>query len=405
MAGGIGTFYLVTPYNSIEKHLIDTKSTFITYEGKFNDKLTLQSNIGFVKRNFDLVAGFPNTKVENFLNKQTNTIYDEKILQGEIKAIANFFGDEKLRGIAGLQYKKADMKSTNYAFKTPNPTSDFDKTEKNISPFAQLEAKVTPYALFVLGIRHDSYDTAGKKMKATSPNFGVSIFPFAQTEYNNTTLWFGYSKAFNTPSALKRYLPKFWGGNPELNPEKAKGYELGLKQRISDWGNLEFSYYNTKYKDQIRLISLDSSWLFYNEGRSKVNGYEISSEFYPTDWLILNLAYSNSKTKDAKGQRLYGSVDKSIKYGATIIDLAGFDFSIQANKYIDLKFNTGVIHPSQNKTIIDAKLSYQYKIKDFTLKPFIEVENLTNSLYYNLISASINEGRNLRLGLNLRYDF
>lgn len=142
----------------------------------------------------------------------------------------------------------------------------------------------------------------------------------------------------------------------------------------------------------------NNEWLFYNEGKSKIKGFEIS-RFYPTDWLILNLAYSNSKTKNSNGKRLYGTPDKSIKYGATIINLAGFDFSIQASNYLDLKFNNKTTHPSQNKTIIDTKLSYKYEINKFTLTPYLAVENLTNRLHYSLGSEpSINEGRNYMTG-------
>ncbi|WP_170019241.1 TonB-dependent receptor [Campylobacter sp. RM16190] len=404
--GWYGSYYNQNDWSNIYNNIYDTKSGFLTYEGKFSEMFSLYSNLGIIKRTFDMTYG-SNTKPEDFFAKQVNAIYKEKALQGEIRGTINWLEDEKLRNIIGLQYKKVDMNARNYEFEKPSPSMDFDKSEKNVSPFAQIEYKPIPYALFVAGIRHDSYDTAGKKMKATSPNFGISIFPFAGTGYDYTTLWVGYSKAFNTPSAPQRYLPKFLGGNPDLKPEKAKGYEIGLKQRLSDWGNLEVSYYNTDYKDQIRLILLpNNEWLYFNEGNSKVRGFEISSEFYPIDWLILNLAYSNSKTKNAEGKRLYGTPDRSLKYGATIVDLAGFDFSIQATNALDLKISDGSKHPSQNKTIVDAKLSYRYELGGFTLTPFVEVENLADKLYYSLGGeSSINEGRVWRAGLNLKYDF
>lgn len=404
--GWYGTYYNQNDWSNIYNNKYDTKSGFLTYEGKYNEIFSLYSNIGLVKRTFDMIYG-SNTKPEEFFAKKVHTVYKEKALQGEIRGTVNWLEDNKLKNMIGLQYKKTDIQSRYFKYGTLDLNRNSDKTEKNISPFAQIEYKPIPYALFVAGIRHDSYNTAGKKMKNTSPNIGISIFPFANTDYDYTTLWAGYSKAFNTPTAPQRYLPKFLGGNPDLNPEKSKGYEIGLKQRFGDWGNFEASYYNTDYTDQIRLILLpNNEWLFYNEGKSKVRGYEISGEFYPTDWLILNLAYTNEKTKNAEGKRLYGAPDKSLKYGATIMDLAGFDFSIQASNYLDIKFNDGKKHPSQNKTIVDIKLGYKYEINGFSLMPFIEVENLTDKLYYSLGGEpSINEGRNWRAGLNIKYNF
>lgn len=406
-SGGDGAYYNQNEWSNIYRNDSDAQSTFLTYEGKIDERFSLHSNVGYTKRIYELTYGSPNTKPENFLKKQASNVYTERILQGEIRATANWLEGEKLRSIAGLQYKKVDMQSRPARFGVVGK-SKYDKTERNLSPFAQIEAKPTPYTLFVAGVRHDSYDTASKKMKATSPNFGISLFPFANTDHNYTTLWAGYSEAFNTPTAPQRYLPKFLGGNPNLEPEKAKGYEVGIKQRIAHFANVELGYYHTDYTDQIRLIKLPSNdWLFYNEGKSKVKGFELSSEFYPTPWLIINVAYANSTTKNGEGKRLYGKVDESLKYGATITDLAGFDFSIGANQPLDLKLSDGKAHPSQKKTIIDAKLSYRHEVGRFVFTPFVAVENLTDKLYYSLTSGepAINEGRNFRVGARARYNF
>lgn len=395
---------------------MDTKFTsgFLSYDGKFNDIFSLSSNIGISNKDHAFAYGSPNYEPINFLNKQSDNSYKEDILQGGLKLTADFMHDFKLRALVGLDYKNIDVKTRatrldkNGARK---PFQNYNANEKNISPYAQIEYKPIDYALFLAGVRMDSFDSDGKKIEATNPNFGISIFPFANTDYDYTTLWASYSESFRTPTSPEKFLPKFLGGNPDLSPEKSKGWEIGLKQRLSTWGNLELSYYETDYEDLIRLIRLPGdgyNFLFKNEGETTLKGFEISSEFYPTNHLILYLAYNQSELEDtAIHKRLYGNPDKTFKYGFSIVELYGFDFTTQARNYRDFKFSNGKPHPSNNKTIIDTKLIYNLNLSNnIKLKPFVEINNLTDETYYTFSSGgSIEEKRTYSVGLNFKYIF
>lgn len=365
--------------------------------------------MGISKRDYRIVSSKPN-HLELFspLATRSNTLYVEKILQGEVKATMNLL-DNKVKIIAGSQYKNTTLSADGIdEYDYPEV---WKEKESNISPFAQIEFRSNTYTLFISGIRYDRYKTADKKMTSTNPNFGFSIFPFANTSYDDTTLWASYSSSFKTPSANERFMPDYLGGNPNLNPEKSKAYEFGIKQRLSSWGKIEASYFNTKYKDMIRLLDLGGGfWLFKNEDEAKHKGIEISSEFYPTDYLTLYLAYTKSNKKDSKSsKRLYGQADSSLKYGFIISGIESIEplsISLLARQQRDFKTQEGEIHPANNKTLVDFKLSYYVKKAKFSFEPYLAILNLTNTTSYSYNNNPyILEKRSYSLGTNLKYEF
>lgn len=405
--GGDGYYYKRSAENYLYSFEPKYQGGFITYNGKINENFSLYSNFGISKRDYRIISGAPNYEAFHFLNKENNSLYTEDILQGEVRAIANFLDDNKLRFTTGIQYKKSTVKAD--GVDSYGGVEKWKESEKNLSPYAQVEFKPISQMLLLAGVRHDSYNTAGKKMKTTNPNFGISIFPFADTNYDYTTIWASYSKAFKTPSANERFLPGWLGGNPNLKPEKSKGFEVGVKQRLSDWGNLDFSYFKTDYEDMIRLVDLGSfTWLFKNEDKVTHKGFELSAEIYPTDWLILYASYINSKRDDKKlNKRLYGQPDEVLKYGVIIPDFKNFSFSMFAKQYRKFKFSNQTTHPSNNKTIIDTKVSYRLEVANNAfIEPYLAIDNLTNKRYYSFSSESgIMPKRAWNTGVNFRYNF
>ena len=279
--GGVGYYYKPSAENYIFSLEPKYQGGFLTYNGKLSDIFSLYSNFGIAKRDYRIISGAPNYEPIHFINKENNTLYKEDILQGELKGTANLLSDDRLRVIAGAQYKKTKLAADGYD--AYGGVERWKEKESNISPYTQLEFKPIKYLLFIAGVRHDIYDTAGRKMRSTNPNFGLSVFPFAGSAYDYTTLWTSYSKAFKTPSGNERFLPDWLGGNPDLKPERSKGYEIGVKQRIGEWGKVDISYFKTDYKDMIRLIDIGGfQWKFRNEDEATYKGFEVTTEIYPT---------------------------------------------------------------------------------------------------------------------------
>ncbi len=330
------------------------------------------------------------------------------ITQGEIKLTAHFLENDKLKIISGVQYKKTDLEKK----ETKKFMGSYTKDEKNISPYAQMEFKPNPYVLFVSGIRYDKYK-ADEDMSATSPNVGLSIFPFASTDHDWTNLWVSYSKGFRTPPIDLKYRMPERGGNPNLKPEKSKSWEVGLKQQIAKWANLEGSYFHSDYEDMIGGILIAPRKIkFVNTKEAEYKGYEINTNIFPTDWLIFHASFTKMTREDKKtGKKFTSMPEKTFKYGAVIPDYKNFYFSIFAKQYNDYNYRDGRAlkkHPSSGTTIVDIKSGYRFYIKDnMLLEPFISIENATDKTYYDIDSFEfgLREGRTISGGAYFKMDF
>ena len=313
--GGDGHFYTREPGQMIFSGETEYQGAFLTYNGKFSDFFSLYATAGIGKNDHEMVYGGPNYEPQHFLNRQSETFFEEDIFQGEVRGTVNFFSDERLRGIFGLQYKNTDIdgRSDRPVKGVKSRYYTWDARERYWAPYAQLEFKPIPYLLLVGGVRHDDYDSDGKKMTATNPNVGLSIFPFVGTDYDWSTIWCSYSEAFRTPTASQRFLPDYRDpstliGNPDLDPEKSRGWEIGLKQRIATWANFELSYFQTDYEDLINRVRLNSgAQKFLNVAKAEYKGYELVAEIYPADWLTLHFGLTDLDREDKDtGKKLLG---------------------------------------------------------------------------------------------------
>ncbi len=415
-SGGANSTYINGPSADYSYGNPEYEGSFLTYRGQLNDSFSLYATIGGGTNDYTLLYS-PSSAKATIRDKENETVYKEDRLQGELRGTVTLF-DERLKAVIGMQYKHIDMdgfgdKTIDGQEKTRSYTWDAD--EDYWAPYTQLEFKPNPYLLLVGGVRYDDFDSGGKKMSATSPNAGVSIFPFASTNYNWTTLWLSYSKAFNTPSAWQRFAPDRFGGNPSLDPEHAKGWEIGLKQRISTWANLESSIFKTDYKDLIRPKAVEGKDYQQNTniGEAEYSGYELLVEIYPTNWLTLHFGFSDLDREDkSNGTKLIGQPNQIFHYGLTIHDFHGFSFSLWGKQNKDFTtysktFYPLIQHPSEGDIIWNTKLLYHYNITDkFYLEPFISVENLTDETYYSAYYlCSIMEERAVHLGVSLRMNF
>ncbi|HEU0199375.1 MAG TPA: TonB-dependent receptor, partial [Burkholderiaceae bacterium] len=111
-----------------------------------------------------------------------------------------------------------------------------------------------------LGVRHDGYS-----------DFGSATTYFAGYGLTLAEVWkltASLSSAFNAPTFNDLHSP--FGGNPNLQPEKARAAELGV-QYAKDKTLARLALFRTRYRD---LIGLDASFNAVNIGRAMVEGAE-----------------------------------------------------------------------------------------------------------------------------------
>ena len=228
-------------------------------------------------------------------------------------------------------------------------------------------------------------------------------------------LWMSYSEAFNPPTAVQiSGIGSVIAPNPNIEPEIAKGYEIGLKQRLSRWGNLELSCFDTNYDNLMTSAKKDGIHnRFYNINKAKVKGCEAKLEMYATDWLMFYTAYTDMKHTDENNKtRLLGRSDKILQYGISVNDLYGFSADLSAlrlSEYRNLGSyvkQLGEYHPSNKTTLVNFKTLYKFETRNYLIiETYLEVNNLTNKTYYEGSTPTLIEKRNYQGGVNFRFKF
>jgi vitamin B12 transporter len=154
---------------------------------------------------------------------------------------------------------------------------------------AYAQAIITPVDQVTLtaGGRIDDYQTYGSKA-----TFSANAVWRAG---DNSIIRAAYGEGFKAPTLFQLFS---FFGDPTLQPEEAKSYELGFEQRGLN-GQLRFGA--TAYRRRVsNMIDFDLSTFTYNNiRRAKAKGIEAFIEMQPSDKLTIaaNYSYTDSKTK------------------------------------------------------------------------------------------------------------
>lgn len=122
----------------------------------------------------------------------------------------------------------------------------------------------------IAGLRYLDHEDAGSK-PTWSLNYGFALTP-------RTRLFASAATAFRVPSANERYG---FGGNPDLKPESATSYELGLRHQLAAGHRLTASLYRNDIDDMIQWVLVNPPWEGYNRNvaEARIDGLELGYDF------------------------------------------------------------------------------------------------------------------------------
>lgn len=129
--------------------------------------------------------------------------------------------------------------------------------------------------------------------------------------FKATRLIASAGSGFRAPSASDRFG---FGGNPDLKPEEARTYELGLKQGIGKYQAVDLRLFRNDVDNLINLVC-DASFncLAVNVDHFRNQGVELSYNLEVTSWSARVTAISQSPINRATDQPLVRRPKQSIK--------------------------------------------------------------------------------------------
>ncbi len=178
---------------------------------------------------------------------------------------------------------------------------------------------------------------------------------------------------FRAPSLFNLYDPQY--GNPDLNPEKSTGGDIGIEQSLwqdkLDWSLV---WFNTHYKERISFNY--STWHYYNSGGANTTGLEFISNFRPLSWFSLSMNYTYTEGQEGDHERLalvpYHQVGIRAHFKYQLLTLNVY------YKYVSRRPAYDFSHYMPDYSRVDLTANYKVN-KHFDL--FVRVENLFNVKY------------------------
>ena len=173
-----------------------------------------------------------------------------------------------------------------------------DETFDLTSVFGELAFTGVDGLVLTGGGRYDDHKTFGNRS-----TFRVTgSYEFADT---GTRLIANWGEGFKAPSVFQlTYICGFCGAtepNTDLNPEIAKGYELGVEQGlVDDRLTIGATYFNLKVDDAIGFDSLQGGYV--NFAKTKSEGVEVRAEADVTDNIYISASYTYTDAQDLVAQ-------------------------------------------------------------------------------------------------------
>ena len=297
---------------------------------------------------------------------------------------------------ASLKRDEIDYK---YYYKTTLRTDD------NTKPLfwgIYLQDELTPIEplTFTLGARFDKaeydykvfYDYKGatdrsKSFDEFSPKFGV-LYRLTR----DISLYGNIGKAFMPPSAYRMFTSKY--RNPDLTPETAWNYEIGIKTLLFERLSLQVAGYLMDVEDEIALGSDDK---YHNTGKTRHKGIETEANLYLVEGLSIfsNLTFQEAKFKDYTvgstnydGRWLPHAPKRIIAYGLRYEHPWGITYSLNANYRSKAYADNANTYTIPGRTVWDTRLDFEREFKGLNLGFHAGVRNLFNKKYYDHRTSS-----------------
>lgn len=148
---------------------------------------------------------------------------------------------------SGLERHRVTFGSNaEYSTTSNDGFGDIDESQRLVAFFAQDEITLRDDLFLTLGLRSDDHDTFGR---ATTGRAALAWIAVPET----LKLRASYGTAFRSPSFLDLYgTSAFYVGNPNLEPEEARGWDAGFDYTLpGKRGLLSVTWFDTRYDDLI----------------------------------------------------------------------------------------------------------------------------------------------------------
>ena len=320
--------------------------------------------------------------------------YDAKKLNANYQLDVNFDREGTLtQGLSFLtDYQKTDFNSSYF-----NNAGNKKLVEKSLAAEYRL-LHDADHSLNISGRYTDSSEYE---------NSWTGRIAGAYRLHNNVKAHASFGSAIQNPTITEYYgYNARYIGNPNLQPEKSLGGDIGLLFETNDGRHsFDVTYFARNVKNAISSEVINfttyASRAVNLEGKSKVKGVEVAYNGKITDALTAYANYTYTQTRDSKGAELARRPKHLANAGLAyqITEKWGADVNVSyTGKRMDTYYSpTYSTHKVKLPSYTLANLGVNYKVAD-SLTIYANLNNVFNKKYENVLGYG-QEGCNVYVGL------
>lgn len=339
------------------------------------------------------------------------------------------------RLVVGLDYdaqRDHRMRYANNLGVLGDLTTDQDEDVTNAAVFVQDVVALSDRLDLTLGARYDDIDyevTDRTAVEASGRRSFTRFSPMAGLSWavrDAVRLYGNVSTSFDPPATTELANPYGPSGfNPDLDPQQATNYELGLKGLQTGRLRYDLAVFRIDVEDEIVPFELEGSGqsFFRNAGRSTHQGVEASATVALLEGLTGSVAYTwsdfsfdhytGAAGEVYDGNRIPGIPEHLAEFSLDWTHgsgfFAGWEVLYAGTFYAD---DANAVRAG-DYVVSDLRAGYRWRRGEWALEPFAGVNNLFDQRYDSNVRLNAAFGRyfepaperNLYAGVLLSYGF
>lgn len=302
--------------------------------------------------------------------------------------------------VYGFDYRNTSARNSTFNYSTEQQTLSYDDSIDQGALFARYEINFTPSFSVNLGLRQDFSSLADGSF--TSPSVGAR---WAISD--STNLRANYIRNFRAPTLFNLYARgSTFVGNPNLKPENGDSYDIGIDQKLWDFGLLRLTFFSNTISDLIAYNFAVPVATYENIGLVRTRGIEAALNIQ----LAKNVyAFANYTLNDPRIKESVNSTekDKELRFaGADSLNL-GISYETPQGFYAGILMHSLSSYPTNNTNTesLSGYTTFDFKTRIPLSNNLVltgSVDNILNQRY-QLFPGFPDAGRVFQVGLNATF--
>jgi vitamin B12 transporter len=312
----------------------------------------------------------------------TRTDFDGDKLKFEFKN--DFYPVDAHVLTLGLETEKENMTAGGFSdFGGFIVGEETDADARNNAVYAQDQFTYNDSLFGTIGLRYDDNDDVGSE-------FTYRVAPVYVHQETDTRIKASVGTGFKAPTLFQTdgFTPNVFGsfyrGNPDLDPEKSFGWEIGIEQALwDDRLDLGATYFKSDIDDLMQVV-FDPSFnsTYENIDQADIRGVEAFMHTQPIEPLAVRVDYTWTDAEDDNsGEALLRRPKHKVDVDLELQPTARTSINLMLNYVADYKDisreTSGIIH-GDDYAVLDIAAYYQLN-KQWRI--FGRIENVTDEHY------------------------